>query len=77
MCKDNIVSLNQIDHPGEMTFFLSFFFFFHQERGVKKKKTGAQVEFKGREGGRDEERSLALRFFIMTGEEMREEKMRA
>lgn len=46
MCKDNIVSLNQIDHPGEMTFF-SFLLFLI--KGGGKKKTGAQVEFKGRE----------------------------
>lgn len=58
MCKDNIVSLNQIDHPGEMTFFL---FFFHQGRGVKKKKKQHELNLKGeKEGWRKEPRFTVL-----------------
>lgn len=48
MCKDNIVSLNQIDHPGEMTFFSLLF---SSREGGKKKKKQHELNLKGEKEG--------------------------
>lgn len=66
MCKDNIVSLNQIDHPGEMTFF-SFLLFLIKGGGKKKLEHKLNLkEEKGREGIK---KGASLQcFFMQKGE---------